>query len=59
MYESAHEAGQLPAGFPSVSIVNTDPFNLSSFALSLLLEGWELAPSQVQKLFQNCTRQIP
>lgn len=36
-YETAREAGRLPAAFPSVSIVNTDPFNLSSFALSLLL----------------------
>jgi predicted membrane chloride channel (bestrophin family) len=36
-YESVREAGLLPVYLPSISVTNTAPFNLSSFALSLLL----------------------
>lgn len=36
-YESLLEAGQLPAGWGSISLVNASAFNYSSFALSLLL----------------------
>lgn len=36
-YESLQEAGTLPEAFQSISVANTEPFNLSSFALSLLL----------------------
>ncbi|KAK9824364.1 hypothetical protein WJX72_009726 [[Myrmecia] bisecta] len=36
-YQSALAADRLPAGFPSLAIVSHEPFNLSSFALSLLL----------------------
>jgi len=36
-YESLQEAGSLPEAFQSISVANTEPFNLSSFALSLLL----------------------
>lgn len=31
------EASMLPEAFGSISVANTEPFNLSSFALSLLL----------------------
>lgn len=37
VYESAKEAGALPTYLQSMSVSNTTPFNLSSFALSLLL----------------------
>ena len=36
-YESARENGMLPAGFGTISLEQQDPFQLSSFALSLLL----------------------
>lgn len=36
---TSQEAALLPAYLPSLSVSNTAPFNLSSFALSLLLVG--------------------
>lgn len=36
---TSQEARLLPEYLPSISVTNTAPFNLSSFALSLLLVG--------------------
>ncbi len=37
MFEAVQEAGLLPGALGSLSIADSEPFNLSSFALSLLL----------------------
>jgi ion channel-forming bestrophin family protein len=37
VYETLHSAGYLPPWMISLSVETTEPFNLTSFALSLLL----------------------
>lgn len=37
VFEAVQEAGLLPGALGSLSIADSEPFNLSSFALSLLL----------------------
>lgn len=52
IYETARDSGRLPTALPSLSIQNTDPFNLSSFALSLLLVRASIQENKSKPLIQ-------